>query len=399
MNIAVDDFEIDPGFYSGDAESKAAELKAMIKRGLDFSLYFNVANTDTALMALINKDQFNYDDWIFMGADHLVGGIFSSDGVRYHLYLQIVDILRGKTIYHDRLQSSVDSLNQLSYKTVDRIINILTGETGISRSRIVCSIGRGGAKELYICNWDGSDGHYLTENGSLNLFPASDPDGEYIYFTTYIRGNPDLYRLKLGSSNLDPVSARNGINSSPAVSPDGKMISLTLSVDNNSELYLLNSKGKILRRLTRSWGIESSPSFSPGGNEIVFSSDRSGTVQLYITDIEGLNQRRLTFYNDYNDTPSWSPRGDRIAYASRENGRFQIYTISVTGEQPRRLTDIGNNQDPCFSPDGLHICFISDRDGNNEIYVMNFDGSGQLKITSVKNAYNPCWVSYKEKNR
>ena len=392
LNIAVSNFDIDHNFFAGDAEARMSELKMMIENGLDFSLYFNVVNADTSLMALIGKKELNYDDWIFLGAEHLIGGKFSSDGIRYHLDLLITDILRGKVIYRVELQSSVDSLNQLSYKAVDRVINILTGEEGISRSRIVFSINRQGAKEIYICNWDGSDGKFLTNNGSLNLFPAVSPSGQDIYFTSYVRGNPDLYRLKMNSTKLNPVSARRGINSAPAVSPNGKYIALTLTVDYNAELYLLDTDGKIVRRLTKSWGIESSPSFSPSGREIVFSSDRGGTVQLYITDIEGLNQRRLTFHGSYNGTPSWSPKGDRIAYASREGGRFQIYTISVIGEDLNRLTYTGNNQDPCFSPDGLHICYVSDRNGRKEIYTMNFDGNSQKRITSVRRAFNPYWI-------
>ena len=395
LNIAIGDFKVESGFFANDEKAKASELKSIIEKGLDFSLYFNVVRPDSSVMALIGEKDLSYDDWIFLGVEHLVGGELSSDGILYHFNLKITDIPRGKLIYRDELSASIDSVNQLSYKIVDKVIRILTGEKGISRSKIAFSVARKGSKELAICNWDGTDFHYLTANYSLNLFPASSPDGRSLYFTSFYRGNPDLYRLDLPTMIISPISARRGINSAAAISPDGNYIALTLTIDNNAELYLLDIQGRIIRRLTKSWGIESSPSFSPNGKEIVFSSDRSGSVQLYIIDIDGLNLRRLTYNGNYNDTPSWSPKGDRIAYASRErDGRFQIYTISITGESPTPLTSMGNNQDPCFSPDGLHICFTSDRNGANEVYVMDFNGGRQTKTTAVKGAFNPCWIPY-----
>ncbi len=392
LNVAVAKFDVTGDFFSGDEPEKAVELKERIENGLAFALYFNVVTADSSLMALIGEREMNYEDWIYLGAEHLIGGSFYSDGILFHYNLEITDILRGKTIYTTEFKAPIDSVNQLSYRAVDRIINILTGEKGISFSRLVFSAASAKAKELAICNWDGSDLIYLTDNNSLNLFPTADPSGEEIYFTSYFRGNPDLYRLNLLSSELAPISARKGIDSSPAISPDGEYIALILTVDDNAELYLLTNRGRIVRRLTRTWGIESSPAFSPNGREIVFSSDKSGPVHLYVTDIEGLNQRRLTFHGNYNDTPSWSPKGDLITYASRESGRFQIYTMSITGENIRRLTSVGNNQDPCFSPDGLHICFVSDRTGAKEVYTMNFDGSNQKRVTSVESAFNPYWA-------
>jgi len=398
LNIAVSDFKMDRRPQSKGEDTLTYQLKRSIEKGLEFSLYFNVVSNDSSLTSLIGKRDFNYDDWIYLGAEHLIGGTFHTDGKQFGLDLEISDVPRGKVIYRDDLKSSQESIKELSFKVVDRIIYILTGEQGIARSKIIFSFVKGIGKELAICNWDGSRLITLTNNNSLNLFPTASPSGQEIYFTSYIRGNPDLYKLDLFSRSISPISARKGINSSAAVSPDGKYIALILSVDSDAELYLLDRNGKMVRRISKSWGIESSPAFSPSGKEIVFSSDRSGAIQLYITDIEGLNQRRLTYNGNYNDTPSWSPKGDLITYASREGGRFQIYTIPITGENPQRLTSLGNNQDPCFSPDGLHICFVSDRSGSNEIYIMNFDGSLQDKISSVKNAYNPCWVPSSDKD-
>jgi len=113
LNIAVANFSIDPSFFTSEDSANAIRLSRMVEDGLAFSLYFNVIHADSGVIALIGNENFSYDDWIFLGAEHLVGGKFSSDGVRYHLNLEISDILRGKVIYKQEFNSALDSLTQL----------------------------------------------------------------------------------------------------------------------------------------------------------------------------------------------------------------------------------------------------------------------------------------------
>nr|ADD96563.1 hypothetical protein [uncultured organism MedDCM-OCT-S11-C346] len=104
------------------------------------------------------------------------------------------------------------------------------------------------------------------------MLPAWSRDGQSLLFTSYLRENPDLYRLHLKTRKLDWLSHKRGLNTGAAVSPDGKKIALTLSIDGNTEIYLMDPDGKNLTRLTDSWGQDISPTWSPDGKRIALSA-------------------------------------------------------------------------------------------------------------------------------
>ena len=55
---------------------------------------------------------------------------------------------------------------------------------------------------------DGSNAHAITNNGSINILPAWEPLWTRIYFTSYIRHNPDLYAIAveaLENRSLSPA--------------------------------------------------------------------------------------------------------------------------------------------------------------------------------------------------
>jgi TolB protein len=94
----------------------------------------------------------------------------------------------------------------------------------------------------------------------LTYDPDFSPDGREIIYTSYKRGNPDLFRKELFSSAEAVISARRGINITGAYSPDGKKIALAMSKDGSSNIYLIDTAGKLLARLTYGGSINVSPS-------------------------------------------------------------------------------------------------------------------------------------------
>ncbi len=133
-------------------------------------------------------------------------------------------------------------------------------------------------------------------------------------FTSYAKGNPDLYRKEIYTGRESRVSLKQGLNISGRYSPDGREIALTLSKDKNSELYLIGTDGSIHRRLTNHYGIDVDPSWSPKGDQIAFVSDRRGNPNIFIVNVRSLEVTRLTFEGKYNATPAWNPKDDRIAF-------------------------------------------------------------------------------------
>ena len=369
-------------------------LAETIRNDLNFSPFYEVIELDTFYMHHMELKRMPLLGWPLLGAElgikgegHFPGDVTT---LKYRLYAAKSGIEFGRGSF----KSPASNHRRLAHKVANEIIYYLTGEKGIFDTQVCFISNRTGNKEIFLCDYDGANIYQLTGNGSINLSPAFEPDGQKILFTSFMNDDPQLYQYDIRDGKVDQLAAYPGINSAARVSPDNKYIVCALSRDGNAELYLLNRAGRIKRRLTRTAAIESSPCWSPTGNEIAFSSDRTGSPQVYVMDKDGINVRRLTYVGGYNDSPDWSPRGDKIVFVSRVNGKFNICTIDITGDNFRVLTERGNNENPHWSPDGNHVIFSSTRTGTKEVYIMDRFGNKELRLTSGGGNSNPDWSDF-----
>ena len=365
----------------------------ILQNDLDFSPYFENVPLDTFFMRHMELDRMTLLGWKRLAAQYVIRLEIefprNNIRVRYRLYSTESE----REIRKERFETAKADYRALVHEMANDIIKALLGDEGIYRTKIVYSKAINDARELFIADFDGHNERQLTNNGSINILPTFSPDGQYVYFTSYMEDEPHIYMLNLKTNSVDLISSQTGLNTAPAVSPDGKTIACVLTKDGNSEIYLLDRKGKIKKRLTYYWSIETAPTWSPDGKEIAFTSDRTGSPQIYIMDREGLNIRRISYQGNYSDSPCWSPRGDRIIFTSR-NGRFRIVSVDVTGKDFRVLTDLGDNENPEFSPDGNHIVFTSTRLGKKEVYSMDIFGQNQRRISNGGGYSNPAWSPY-----
>ncbi len=285
-------------------------------------------------------------------------------------------------------------LRTMIHRFADEIVYRVTGEKGIASTRIayVSDVG-GGAKEIFLMDYDGYNPVLITGNRSINLSPRWSPDGNRIAYTSYRDNNPDLFLLDLRSGRRGPISKTPGLNAAPAWSPDGQWLALAKSAGGGTNLYLMRADGSGERRLTFGSGISISASFSPNGQQIAYASDQGGNPQIYVMDVTGANLQRLTFQGNYNVSPRWSPRGDKIAFVARDGGAMDIWLMDVNGGNQQRLTDgIGHNEEPAWAPGGRHLVFTSDRGGRRNIYRIFADGTGLTRLTnSGRDNYLPDW--------
>jgi len=325
-------------------------------------------------------------------ADLVLKTAYAVAGDRVTLECRLFDSVMNREVAAKRYTGAMKDVRHMAHAFSDEVLRAVTGERGAFTGRVAFVTRHSGNKEIAIMDYDGKNVERITNNGSINLNPDFDASGREIIYTSYKKGNPDLYRRALFTGAEARISARPGLNASATFSPDGKRIALAMTKDGNSEIYLLDSSGKELARLTRDPAIDVSPAWSPDGTRIAFVSDRLGKPQIFTMNADGSNVRRLTTSGAYNVTPRWSPKGDVIAYARQEGGGFQIHTIGADGSGDTRLTDTGSNQHPHWSPDGRFIIFDSRRDGADAIYVMRRDGSAQTRVSVEKGAATqPVW--------
>jgi len=329
--------------------------------------------------------------WMAGGYDLLVRSEYSLSGDNLTLEFRLYDVLNRKLMTSRRFLGKLKELRRFAHTFSDEIMLTLSGEKGCFTTRIAHVSTQTGNKEIVLMDWDGYNQLQVTRNGSINLNPDFSPDGSELIYTSYKRGNPDLYKWSSAGGEL-LLSHRKGLNITGAWSPDGSRIALALSKDGDAEIYTIARDGGNPVRLTVGPSLEVSPVWSPDGAKIAFVSDRLGKPQIFVMDANGGNVRRLTTAGGYNVNPRWSPKGDRIAYARMQGGGFQIYAINADGSGDTQLTSDGSNENPAWSPDGRFIAFSSRRAGSEAIYVMRADGSGQTRVSKSKGrATQPAW--------
>ena len=385
IRLAVPDFNCPEAL-----RTLSKDLKQIMIDDLEFSLYFEIIKLDSTKQYKTTENKIDFTGLQTTGAQVLLVGdiqIKKKTTLNIHIY----DLFTRKSIGIKTYEIK-EEVRWLAHKIADDVIKLLTGEDGVSQTKIAFSLKKGKAKELSLVDYDGYNLEQLTNTGDLRLFPDWMPTANKIAYCSYAKNNINIYTYDVNRKNTDLFCSKDGLNTSPAFSPDGKTIAASLSFDGTPDIYLMNTDGKNLRRVTYGHSIDISPTWSPSGQELAFVSDRTGAPQIYIINIDGTNMRRLSFEGSYNTSPAWSPRGDLIAYVSRDSdGINQIYVTDLTGDNRMRMTNLRNNEEPSWSPDGLHIAFSSNRTGTYELYVMHWNGAGQRRITNTSGAFSPTW--------
>ena len=368
----------------GPVGSLPAEARGIARRDFELSGVFAVTDVEP----LQGKPSA---DPSLAGTVRVEGLVEPGQGA-FQFQGQAIDVGTGEIAFDRTYSFTQSTLRETMHRFVDDVLETLTGERGIAETRIAFVNQEGRVKEICMMDYDGENRRQVTHDRSLALSPAWAPWGTEIAFTTFKRGNPDLYLFDLGRGASYPFSTRPGLNTAPFYSPDGKWIACTLSRDGNAEIYLISRDAQTAKRLTRNDVIDTSPSLSPTGREMVFTSNRTGSPQIYVMDVDGLNQRLLTIEGSYNDSPQWSPKGDKIGYAARHDGIFDVVVMDANGANPIQITsDAGHNENPRWSPDGRKIVFSSTRDGRRQIFMMNADRSDPVRLTNEGECFNPAW--------
>ncbi|MEE4358925.1 MAG: Tol-Pal system beta propeller repeat protein TolB [Desulfococcaceae bacterium] len=397
--IAIPAARISPA-SAAEYSDKTAE---MLSKYLNFTGYFKILDPRTFLMDRshppVDLPDINFPAWNNIGTELLVTTYALVQNDLIEAEFRLFDTVKGQLLIGKKYKGWTKDLKKIVLRFCSEIIHHLTGDWGIFESRIAFISSGSGSKELWFCDFDGSNPRQITRSGSITLTPAWSSDGKWIAYTSYEKGRPDLY-IRHPGQKRGAVVSKKGINTTPAWVPGKFMLAATLSFSGDQDIYLLSGNGKMMKKLIGKWGIDTSPTWSPDGSEMAFVSDRSGSPQIYIRHIASGKTRRLTFEGRYNTQPAWSPKGDKIAYSSIERGEINIHITDLKTQAPIRLTySSGKNESPSWSPDGSLIVFSSDREGAGRLYVMTAAGTDQRRLLSLPGEQSsPAWSSRIQEN-
>jgi len=149
----------------------------------------------------------------------------------------------GKAFNWNKVSAGQAEVRRQAHQLADEMVKLIAGETGMAQTRIVFvnRKGRNNA-DLYVCDADGQGVMQITHDNVAVVGPRWAPNGRDIFYTSFLKGYPAVYRMVAGTERKALASFK-GLNTGAAVSPDGSRVAIILSYQGNPELYVMTLSG------------------------------------------------------------------------------------------------------------------------------------------------------------
>jgi len=282
----------------------------------------------------------------------------------------------------------------LLYQAVDTLISKVFKNPGLCASNIAFANGRQGFKEIFSCNFDGTNARQVTFNRSISTEPSWNPRATSLVYTLYSSTYTDVVLADLVNQRQRKISEFPGLNAAADLSPDGLWAALCLSRDRQVELYRMRVSDRALTRLTSDKAVESSPTWSPNGSQICYVSDKSGKPNLYVISAGGGSAQRLIAATAEAVSPCWSKVSNKICFATKSTGDYSlaIVDMNASSREATMITPEGGRwESPSWAPDGRHIVSTHQVGNKRELCMVDSWYGRIMKITTAGDYSLPDW--------
>ena len=344
----------------------------------------------------VDEESIRWGTWRLLQTDYLVIGQVNDAANGYDIVYQLFDVHAQERLLSQVTTVNYGDLRFGAHRVADAIYEKLTGVPGAFATRIAY-ISAGGPDDnpryqLYVADADGFNPQAVVGSPEPLLSPNWSPDGQYLAYVSFEKGNSAIYVQNVSTGQRELVSSGKGINGAPAFSPDGRFLALTLSYSGNPEVYVRNMATGQKRQLTQHWAIDTEPLWSPDGEWIYFTSDRGGRPQIYRAPAGGGQAERITRTGEYNARASISPDGGRIAVAHGRGNEYRIAVQDLETGRMRILTPGTLDESPSFAPNGSMILYATREGDRGVLSAVSADGNvRQRLILTEGDVREPAW--------
>jgi dipeptidyl aminopeptidase/acylaminoacyl peptidase len=122
-------------------------------------------------------------------------------------------------------------------------------------SRIAYTALRGGRRDIYVMDADGTNPSALANAPGSEGRPQFTPDGSAVVFQSDRSGHSQIYVQPLGAAAAVQLTQEPAVNTLPTVSPDGETIAFVSSRDGGTNIWLMSKDGSNQRAFTRTAGL------------------------------------------------------------------------------------------------------------------------------------------------
>jgi Tol biopolymer transport system component len=175
----------------------------------------------------------------------------------------------------------------------------------------------------------------LTLDPADDLGPVWSPDGQRIAFTTYRKGNADIY-----VKNANGVGPETPVLESPVDeivkdwSQDGRYMAYLYGDDDYRDIYAVPLEDGKPAQGAKSFPVvqghfhKDQPQFSYDGKWLAYTSDEAGTYQVYVVSFPALDQK-LEVSVTGGGQPQWRKDGKEIYFRDLASGAIMAADVKA----------------------------------------------------------------------
>ena len=173
--------------------------------------------------------------------------------------------------------------------------------------------------DIWVIDWAKAVSHRVTTGAGDSINPVWSPDGDRIAFTSYRKGNADIYVKNANAvGDETPILESASNESVEDWSRDGKYIAFMSGRDAFQDIYALpfesGKPGKPFPVVQGQYQ-KNEPQFSKDGKWLAYTSDENepGKFQVYVISFPGGNLKQQ-ISTDGGGQPRWSWDGKKLYY-------------------------------------------------------------------------------------